>query len=86
MKSIANQEIQRYTFEPLALALYIVTGLICLSPDRYRSRFAEFIGNNSDKLHIAYQASAGSILGWGIGTGAAFVLSAGLNALPLAGC
>lgn len=83
MQDVANQELQRYTFEPLAFAMYFVTGLICLSPSHYRGKITRFIESHSIKLQIAYQASAGSILGWGTGTGAGLILKTGLDALPL---
>ena len=82
VKDIANQELQKFTFEPLAYLLIFFTGALCLTPDRFRGCISLFFEKYSPKVRIAYEFSAGSVLGWGIGTGVATVLQNSMDMLP----
>lgn len=82
-KNIANQELQKYTFEPLAYLLIFFSGALCLTPDRFRGRISLFFERYSPKVQMAYEGSAGTVLGWGIGMGAATVLKDGMAMFPL---
>jgi len=82
-QNIANQELQKYTLEPLTYLIIFTSGALLLSPVRYRGGLLNFIERNSNKVRFAYEAGAGSVLGWAIGGGAATILNDGLIMLPV---
>ncbi|WP_250656436.1 hypothetical protein [Alkalimarinus coralli] len=82
-KDIANQELQKFTFEPLTYLLIFCTGSLCLTPDRFRGKISLFFEKHSPKVRATYEGCAGSVLGWGIGSGAATVLKNGMAMLPV---
>jgi len=82
-QNIANQELQRYTFEPFLLSLFVLTGLICIFYSFPFVKLPTYVFSWNRKLVKLYIASAGSIIGWGIGTGIHYVQAKGVGAFPL---
>ena len=82
-RDIALQNLRNHTFEPLIYVLVFFIGARCLTPYRSSGRISIFFENFSPKIQMLYEGSAGTVLGWGIGTGAASVINDGMVMLPL---
>jgi len=76
------EKLAEASFEPLAYIVLALSGSMLVVPQRFRGWLLRFLEHHGPKVATTYAAAAGSIFGWALGAGPAFVWERGGGAFP----